>query len=74
MCGIAGFFHFDSDREADSKIIERMAAVILHRGPDDEGFYCKRNVALGHRRLAIIDLCAGQQPMYSKDAKNCINL
>jgi asparagine synthase (glutamine-hydrolysing) len=69
MCGIAGFLHFDSDREADSKIIERMAAVILHRGPDDEGFYCKRNVALGHRRLAIIDLCAGQQPMYSKDEK-----
>ena len=46
-----------------------MTDVIFHRGPDDEGFYMKENIALGHRRLAIIDLCTGKQPMYSDDNK-----
>lgn len=69
MCGIAGFLHFDKERQANSWVIKKMADVISHRGPDDEGFYIKQNVALGHRRLAIIDLCSGQQPMYSNDKK-----
>ncbi len=46
-----------------------MADSIVHRGPDDEGYYTEGNVALGHRRLSIIDLSAGQQPMYSDDQK-----
>jgi asparagine synthase (glutamine-hydrolysing) len=69
MCGITGFLYFDKERIAASKVIKQMADVIAHRGPDDEGFYVKQNIALGHRRLAIIDLCSGQQPMYSQDGK-----
>jgi asparagine synthase (glutamine-hydrolysing) len=69
MCGITGFLHFDKERIAASEVIKQMADVIAHRGPDDEGFYVKQNIALGHRRLAIIDLCSGQQPMYSDDRK-----
>lgn len=68
MCGISGFFHFD-DRSASGVTLKKMTDVIAHRGPDGEGFYVEKNVALGHRRLAIIDLCAGKQPMYSADNK-----
>ena len=67
MCGISGFLHFDVDRPAKAEIIKRMTDLIRHRGPDGDGFHIKRNLALGHRRLAIIDLCTGQQPMYSED-------
>jgi asparagine synthase (glutamine-hydrolysing) len=69
MCGISGFFHFDSDREACFPLINKMNTTLHHRGPDGEGFYVKKNLALGHRRLAIIDLSTGEQPMYSEDRK-----
>jgi asparagine synthase (glutamine-hydrolysing) len=69
MCGISGFLHFDQEREVNDIIIKKMNAVITHRGPDGEGFYLKKNIALGHRRLAIIDLITGLQPMYSEDLK-----
>ncbi len=69
MCGITGFLHFDRERRASGEAIKKMADVLSHRGPDGEGFYLKQNVALGHRRLAIIDLSTGQQPMYSDDNK-----
>jgi asparagine synthase (glutamine-hydrolysing) len=69
MCGISGFFHYDKERQADNWVIKKMTDVICHRGPDDEGFYVTENVALGHRRLSIIDLSCGQQPMYSDDNK-----
>lgn len=69
MCGIAGYFHFEKERKANSEVIKRMSDVIAHRGPDGEGYYINQNVALGHRRLAIIDLNTGQQPMYSEDGK-----
>jgi asparagine synthase (glutamine-hydrolysing) len=69
MCGISGFFHFDSDREACFPVINKMNTTLHHRGPDGEGFYVKKNLALGHRRLAIIDLSTGEQPMYSQDKK-----
>jgi asparagine synthase (glutamine-hydrolysing) len=69
MCGISGFFHFDTDRPANAGAIKKMTDVISHRGPDDDGFYIRENVALGHRRLAIIDLCTGKQPMFSFDRK-----
>lgn len=67
MCGISGFFHFDEEREASRKVVKEMNDELLHRGPDGEGFYLCRNIALGHRRLAIIDLSTGEQPMYSVD-------
>ncbi|HZH95662.1 MAG TPA: asparagine synthase (glutamine-hydrolyzing), partial [Flavisolibacter sp.] len=54
---------------ANAEVVKDMADAIYHRGPDGEGFYVKQNAALGHRRLAIIDLATGQQPMYSNDNK-----
>jgi len=62
MCGIAGF------NWNDKTLIKRMSDCIIHRGPDDEGFYCDERVSLGHRRLSIIDLSAkGKQPMEYDD-------
>src|SRR5437762_3112702 len=67
MCGIAGIMHFDPSRTVDKTGLQRMTAVLSHRGPDGEGFYADKNIGLGHRRLAIIDLSTGDQPMISKD-------
>ena len=67
MCGIAGIFHFDSSREADAVKLRKMTDSIAHRGPDGEGFHIKKNIGLGHRRLSIIDLSTGDQPMFSSD-------
>lgn len=67
MCGIAGIFHQDSKRCVDGDVLRRMTDAISHRGPDGEGYYENGNVGLGHRRLAIIDLATGSQPMYSAD-------
>ncbi len=67
MCGISGFLHFDRERVADIASIKKMTAVLSHRGPDGDGFYLNKNIALGHKRLAIIDLKTGNQPMFSDD-------
>src|SRR5262245_13324027 len=73
MCGILGFINLnregglDREHPADQKIAGAMAAAIAHRGPDDEGFYFKANVALGMRRLSIIDLATGHQPISNED-------
>lgn len=66
MCGIAGFVNA-GDRPADRTVIERMTATIAHRGPDGDGFHLDGPVALGHRRLAIIDIVGGAQPMANED-------
>ena len=67
MCGITGIYNL-KDKEQSSQKIKVMNAAIAHRGPDDEGFYVDEYVALGHRRLAIIDLSpAGHQPMQCND-------
>ncbi|MCI9279753.1 MAG: asparagine synthase (glutamine-hydrolyzing) [Bacilli bacterium] len=66
MCGIVGFINKEEKKE---KIIKKMADRIVHRGPDAEGFYIDENIALGHRRLAIIDINAGIQPMFNEDEK-----
>src|SRR5262245_66367735 len=67
MCGILGFINTDSTRPADEQVARAMAAAITHRGPDDEGFYFKENVAMGMRRLSIIDLATGRQPISNED-------
>lgn len=67
MCGIAGILHFDKEKKAELPIIKKMTDSISYRGPDGEGFYLNNNLALGHRRLAIIDLNTGHQPMFSED-------
>lgn len=67
MCGIAGILHFDPSRTADESLLKKMTDSLVHRGPDGEGFFCRNNVGLGHRRLSIIDLSTGDQPMFSED-------
>jgi asparagine synthase (glutamine-hydrolysing) len=67
MCGILGFINTDLTRPADERTARAMAAAIAHRGPDDEGFYFKENVAMGMRRLSIIDLATGRQPISNED-------
>lgn len=67
MCGITGIYHFDKGKPVDKNLLKKMTDIIRHRGPDAEGYYVKNNVALGHRRLSIIDLCTGNQPMYNDD-------
>lgn len=67
MCGIAGILHLDG-APASPVLLKRMTDAIAHRGPDGEGHWTEGNVAIGHRRLAIIDLSpAGHQPMISAD-------
>ena len=67
MCGICGIFNLDGEPVAH-RSIESMTDALAHRGPDDEGHYIDRNIALGHRRLAVLDLTpAGHQPMSSQD-------
>jgi len=63
MCGICGKIYFDPNARIDEHLIRRMCDVIKHRGPDESGVYVDRHVGLGHRRLSIIDLATGQQPM-----------
>ena len=63
MCGIAGQFNFERREPVDRETIVRMARSIAHRGPDDEGFFFAGPVGLGFRRLSIIDLAGGHQPM-----------
>src|SRR6266705_2357119 len=62
MCGIAGFLSHSPGPEP-RVVLERMTAAIIYRGPDDSGYYCSQPAFLGHRRLSIIDLAAGAQPM-----------
>jgi asparagine synthase (glutamine-hydrolysing) len=65
MCGIAGIYHFRNINLVDHSMLERMAASMAHRGPDDEGFFVGSDQRIGfaHRRLSIIDLGGGRQPM-----------
>jgi len=67
MCGICGRLNFSQAQPVSEADIRRMCAVIRHRGPDDEGIYVNRNVGIGMRRLSIIDLAAGQQPIPNED-------
>ena len=63
MCGICGQFNFQRHEPVERETIVRMARLIAHRGPDDEGFFVAGPVGLGFRRLSIIDLAGGHQPM-----------
>ncbi|MCA9255906.1 MAG: hypothetical protein KDA33_09725, partial [Phycisphaerales bacterium] len=63
MCGIAGCLKFDHSDRVDASLIQAMTDTLAHRGPDGEGFHIQGPVALGHRRLAIIDVAGGAQPI-----------
>jgi asparagine synthase (glutamine-hydrolysing) len=67
MCGIAGAFHFRDAQAVDPVLLKRMADSMVHRGPDDEGFFASGPVGLAHRRLSIIDVKGGHQPMSNEN-------
>lgn len=67
MCGFVGRINFDKRKGIDKAMIKSMCDTITHRGPDDEGYFIKENVGLGHRRLSIIDLNTGHQPIFNED-------
>jgi len=71
MCGFVGFIG-KQKKETKNKIIKDMADAIIHRGPDSEGYYTDNDVALGFRRLSIIDLKGGDQPIYNEDKTKLI--
>ena len=67
MCGITGLFDTRGRREFDRALLVRMNNSQAHRGPDGEGYHLEPGVALGHRRLSIIDIATGQQPLFNED-------
>src|SRR5690348_4293818 len=69
MCGICGILTADPRRVLERSLLERMRDSIAHRGPDGIGLYIAPGVGLGHRRLSIVDVAHGQQPMHSDDER-----
>ncbi|NRR30565.1 amidotransferase 1, exosortase A system-associated [Oxalobacteraceae bacterium] len=67
MCAIIGIVDLQGRASIDAGLLERMSASQLHRGPDEHGTFVEPGVALGHRRLSIIDLSTGQQPLFNED-------
>jgi asparagine synthase (glutamine-hydrolysing) len=67
MCGIAGIIGSERGQTADAHEIHRMCQTLVHRGPDDEGIYAEGRAGLGMRRLSIIDLSTGHQPIHNED-------
>jgi asparagine synthase (glutamine-hydrolysing) len=72
MCGIAGIVYADHERPVEPRLVARMLAAMRHRGPDDEGMHLDGSVALGMRRLSIIDLAGGHQPIYDEAGRRVI--
>jgi asparagine synthase (glutamine-hydrolysing) len=72
MCGICGQFNFSSRAPVDAAGIRRMTDAIAHRGPDDVGYFVSGAIGLGFRRLSIIDLAGGHQPMFDVDRTVCV--
>jgi asparagine synthase (glutamine-hydrolysing) len=69
MCGICGKLNFDKNKDIDKGLIKKMCDTLVHRGPDDEGYYIGKNIGLGMRRLSIIDLNSGHQPISNENGK-----
>ena len=67
MCGIAGLIDLSGQRQAPAGVVQRMARAITHRGPDEEGFFERPGISLASKRLSIVDLADGQQPMTNED-------
>ncbi|HEV2671124.1 MAG TPA: asparagine synthase (glutamine-hydrolyzing) [Gemmatimonadales bacterium] len=73
MCGIAGIIYRERERpDVVASLVRRMCTALQHRGPDDEGVYVQPGVGLGMRRLSIIDLSGGRQPIFNEDASKVI--
>ena len=69
MCGIAGFYSADRQAPSESRVLEAMTLAVRHRGPDDHGQHLAPGIGLGFRRLSILDLVAGRQPMTGADGQ-----
>ena len=67
MCGICGVFHSDRNQRVDRDALASMNQQIVHRGPDDDGFFVDKNIGLAMRRLSIIDIQTGHQPLSNED-------
>ena len=67
MCGIVGLYHFDRTHNVDKKILIQMREIMIHRGPDGCGLHLDNNFGFAHRRLSIIDLDGGKQPLCNED-------
>ena len=67
MCGICGLLYSDPQQNVETHLLEKMNNILRHRGPDGADLYIQGNVGLGHRRLAIIDLITGKQPLCNED-------
>jgi len=67
MCGIAGILEFGRDKRADAAALREMCRVMTHRGPDDQGLYTDNAAGIGMRRLSIVDLATGHQPISNED-------
>lgn len=71
MCGICGIYNFNG-RPVDGELLRRMNNTMVHRGPDNEGYHLDDRIGLGHRRLSIIDLNTGHQPIFNEDKTKVI--
>src|SRR5579884_1116048 len=67
MCAICGIVNFKATDQVNRQVLEQMTNVQAHRGPDDHGYFLEGNAGLGHRRLSIIDLSGGSQPIFNED-------
>jgi asparagine synthase (glutamine-hydrolysing) len=74
MCGIAGLVYTDPSHPVDTGLITRMTGAMIHRGPDAGGLHLFRGAGLGHRRLSIIDLAGGDQPIFNEDRSKAVVL
>ena len=72
MCGISGLVYSNPAQPVDRDLVRRLTATLAHRGPDADGFLFDAGVALGHRRLSIIDLSTGDQPIYNEDRTKAV--
>ena len=66
MCGITGLASFQKDLRTSKEVVQKMTQTLNKRGPDDENVWCSEHAAFGQRRLAVIDLIGGKQPMTKK--------
>ena len=72
MCGITGIFDIRHRTTVSAALLQRMTSALAHRGPDADGYFVDGPIGLGHRRLSIIDITGGQQPIFSEDRRYAI--
>src|SRR3990170_684926 len=72
MCGICGYLDFNPAEQVDKKVLHKMCDALAHRGPDDWGVYADENFGMSMRRLSIIDLETGHQPIHNEDSSKWI--